>query len=64
MVRHHDQYDREEDGAVHVDIILSVSRERFQMQRDEVFTNEDSLNCLFFRIFKTKFEICEDEDGG
>ena len=32
MVRHHDQYEREEDGVMHVDIILPVLKERFHMQ--------------------------------
>ena len=32
MVRHHDQYEREEDGAMHVDIILPVLKKRFHMQ--------------------------------
>ena len=31
MVRHNDQYEREEDGAMHVDIILVVLKERFQI---------------------------------
>ena len=64
MVRHHDQYEREEDGAVHVDIILPVLKEKFQVQRDKEFTNEDSLNCLYRGSFQTRFEICKDEDGG
>ena len=64
MVRHHDQYEREEDGAMHVDIMLPVLKERFQIQRDKEFTNEDSLNCVYLGSFKTRFEICTDEDGG
>ena len=32
VVRHHDQHEREEDGAMHVNIILPVLKERFQMQ--------------------------------
>ena len=64
MVRHHDQYEREEDGAMHVDIILPGLKERFQIQRDKEFTNEDSLNCFYLGSFKTRFEIRKDEDGG
>ena len=64
MVRHHDQHEREEDGGMHVDIIFPVLKERFQIQRDKEFTNEDSLNCLHLGSFKTRFEICKDEDGG
>ena len=59
-----DQYEREEDGAMHVNIILPVLKERFQTQRDKEFTNEDSLNCHYLGSFKTRFEICKDEDGG
>ena len=29
----------------------------------EEFTNEDWLHCLYRRRFKTRFEICKDEDG-
>ena len=47
MVRHHDQHEREEDGAMHVNIILVVLKDRFQIQREKEFTNEDSLNCLY-----------------
>ena len=64
MVRHYDQYEREEDGAMHVDITLPVLKERFQILRSKEFTNEDSLNCLYLGSFKTRFEICKDEDGG
>ena len=64
MVRHHDQYEREEDSAMHVNIILPALKERFQIQREKEFTNEDSLNCLYLGSIKTRFEICKDEDGG
>ena len=64
MVRRYDQYEREEDGAMHVNIILPVLKERFQIQRSKEFTNEDSLNCFNLGSFQTRFEICKDEDGG
>ena len=64
IVRHHDQYEREEDGAMHVNIILQALKERIQIQREKEFTNEDSLNCFYLGSFKRRFEICEDEDGG
>ena len=60
MVRHHDQCEREEDGVVHVDIILPVLKEKFQIQRDKEFTTV----AFFLGVFKTRFEICKDEDGG
>ena len=55
MVRHHDQYEREDDGAMHVNIILVLLTERFQIMRDKEFTNEDSLNCFFLGSYKTSF---------
>ena len=64
MVRHYDQHEREEDRAMHVNIILPVLKERFQIQRDKEFINEDSLNCFYLGSIKTRFEICKDEDGG
>ena len=59
MVRHHDQYEREEDGAMHVNIILVVLTERFQIMRDKEFTNEDSLNYPF--SWKLQDEILKSE---
>ena len=52
MVRHHGQYEREEDGAMHENIILPALKERFQIQRDKEFTKEDSLNCLYLGSFQ------------
>ena len=43
-VRHHDQDEREADGAMHWDV-------------------EDWLHCLDLGSFKTRFEICKDENG-
>ena len=64
MVRHHDQHEREEDGAMHSNIRRPVLKERFQNQLDKEFTNEGWLNCLYLGSIKTSFEICKDEDGG
>ena len=57
MVRHHGQYEREEDGAMHVNIILPALKERFQIQRDKEFTKEDSLNCFYLGSFKYEIWI-------
>ena len=54
MVRHHDQYEREEDGAMHWDVILPVLKERFQKQLGKEFTNEEWLNCIFLGRFQNE----------
>ena len=54
MVRHHDQDERETDGAMHWDVTLPVEKE---------FTDEDWLHCLYLGSIKTRFEICKDEHG-
>ena len=41
IVRHHDQDEREADGAMHRSIILPVWRGRFQNQLEKEFTDED-----------------------
>ena len=41
MVRHHDQDERETDGAMHWDVILPVSRGRFRNQLEKEVTDED-----------------------
>ena len=63
MVRHHDQFEREAEGAMHWDVILPVLKERLQIQMEKEFTNEDWLNCFYLGSFKTRCEICKDEDG-
>ena len=45
------------------DLILPVLRRKFQNQFGGAFTFQDWLHCLYRRIFKTRFEICKDEDG-
>ena len=42
---------------------LPVLKGRFQSQLEKEFTDEDWLHCLFLGSFKTRFEICKDEDG-
>ena len=63
IVRHHDQDEREADGAMHRSIILPVWRGRFQNQLEKDFTDEDCLHCPYLGSFKTRFEICKDENG-
>ena len=63
MVRHHDQDERETDGARHWDGVLSVLKGKFRNQMEKEFTDEDWLHCLYLRSIKTRFEICEDENG-
>ena len=41
MVRHHDQDERETDGASHWDGVLSVLKGKFRNQLEEEFTDED-----------------------
>ena len=63
IVRHHDQDEREADGAMHWNVILPVLKGRFQNQLVKEFTDEDWLHCLYLGSFKTRFEICKDENG-
>ena len=63
MVRHHDQDERETDGAMHWDVILPVLKGRFRNQLEKEFTEEDWLHCLYLGNIKTRFEICKDENG-
>ena len=43
MVRHHDQDERETDGARHGDVVLSVLKGKFRNQLEKEFTDEDWL---------------------
>ena len=63
IVRHHDQDERETDGAMHWNVILPVMKGRFRNQTEKEFTNEDRLHCLYLGSIKTRFEICKDENG-
>ena len=63
MVRHHDQDERETDGARHWDGVLTVLRGKFRNQLEEEFTDEDWLHCFYLGSIKTRPEICEDENG-
>ena len=62
-VRHHDQDEREADGAMHGNDILPVLKGRFRKQLEKEFTDEDWLHCLYLGRFKTRFEICKDANG-
>ena len=64
MVRHHDQDERETDGARHWDGVLSALKGKFRNQLEKEFTDEDWLHCLYLGSIKTRFEICKDENGG
>ena len=59
MVRHHDQDERETDGAMHWNVILPVLKGRFRSQ----LTHEDWFHCVYLGRIKTRFEICKDENG-
>ena len=63
MVRHHDQDERETDGAKHWDGALSVLKGEIRNQLEKEFTDEDWLHCLYLGSIKTRFEICTDENG-
>ena len=59
MVRHHDQDERETDGARHWDGVLSVLKGKFRNQLDKEFMDEDWLHCLYLGMIKTRFAICK-----
>ena len=61
VVRHHDQDERETDGARHWDGVLSVLKGTFRNQLEREFTDEDWLHCLYLGSNKTRFHICKDE---
>ena len=63
MVRHHDQDERETDGARHWDGVLSVLNGKFRNQLEKEVTDDDWLHCLCLVIIQTRFEICKDENG-
>ena len=46
VVRHHDQNERETDGAMHWDVILPVLKGRFRSKLEKDFTDEDWLHYL------------------
>ena len=62
LLRHHDRCHSEEARATHWDVILPVLR-KIQNQLEGEFTYEDWLHCFYRRSFKTRFQICKDEDG-
>ena len=62
-VRHHDQDERETDGAMHWNVILPVLKGRFRNQMEKEFTDEDWLHCFYLGSIKTRFEICKDDNG-
>ena len=62
-VRHHDQDERETDGARHWDGVLSVLTGKFRNQLEREFADEDWLHYLYLGSIKTRFEICKDENG-
>ena len=60
--RHHDQDEREADGAMHWNAIPPVLKGRFQNQLEKEFTDEDWLHCLYLERFKARFEIFKDDN--
>ena len=63
MVRHHDQEERETDGARHWDGVLSALKGKFRNQLETESSDEDWLHCFCLGSIKTRFEFCEDENG-
>ena len=63
ILRNHNQDERETDGAMHWNVIPPVLKGRFKNQLEKEFTDEDWLHCFQLGSFKTRFEICEDENG-
>ena len=63
MIRHHDQDERETDGAMHWNVILPVLKGRFRSQLEKECTDEDWLHCVYLGSIKIRFEICKDEHG-
>ena len=53
----------EEARATHWDVVLPVLSRKFQNELGGEFTCEELVHCLHRRRFKTRFEICKDEDG-
>ena len=49
--------------ATHWNVILPVLRKKIPNKLEGEFTYEDWLHCFYRRSFKTRFEICKDEDG-
>ena len=62
MVRHHDQDERETDGARHWHGVFSVLKGKCQNQLGKEFTDEGWLHCFYLGSIKTRFEICRDEN--
>ena len=63
MVRHHDQEERETDEARHWDGVLSVLKGKFRKQLETESSDEDWLHSFCLGSIKTRFEICQNENG-
>ena len=63
ILRHHDQDEREADGAMHWNAKPPVLKGRFQNHLKKESADEDWFHCLYLGSFKTRFEICKDENG-
>ena len=63
VLRYHDQDEREADGAMHWNAFPPALKRRFQNPLEKEFTDEDGLHCLHLGSFKTRFEICKDDNG-
>ena len=63
MVRHHDQDERETDGARHWDGVPSFLKGKFRTQLEKEFTDEDWLHCFYLGSIKTRFEFFLNENG-
>ena len=48
---------------MHCDLILPVLKGRFKNQLQKEFTDEDWIHYFYLGSMKTRFEICEDENG-
>ena len=57
MVRHLDQDEREEDGAVHWDTTLPTLKRKFQNQLEDEGKSMNWVEHLYRGSHKTRFEI-------
>ena len=63
IVRHHDQDGRKADGAMHWDVVLPVLKGRFRKSTGEGIHRRGLASLLYLRSFKTRSEICKNENA-
>ena len=62
-VRHRDQDEQKEDGAMHWDAILPTLKRNSRVNWKRMSKNIDWIECLHRGSCKTRFEFCKDADG-